>query len=1269
MKLLVVVVLVTVACANPVKNCNDCSSVRKVRPVCGTDQNTYPSRCHLHRTACLNEVKIGVLHNGNCTGRTCSKRDLDDFGEHLLVWIRNLKSVKDPEPEQTNTAAAPSPEPEPEPSLNSPRKLLVYWFFDLVDVVYDRFLTRKEFFELLDDVTHVHCARSFFDDRCDANGDDEVSLHEWCVCLGLDDAEIEPYNNECVNPDLQQFNDRLIDEFKSEYVKARGIAPTAPSDFVNPQPEAEPRRLTVEKKYIYWKFDVLDVNPYSRYLEADELNGLTRYLQRHIRPYGCANTFIRRCDQNRDFRISLHEWCQCLGLDKDGNPITTVETTVPVNTSAPNVCLLQPVTGKCRGAFPRYYYSSTKDKCFIFTYGGCGGNGNSFATSGDCLKACSPKKECSAASLNDFNSKVLVFVDKMKRTLPDDLTVPPFAGDPKPEPEHQIFSPEKLLIYWLWDRLDVSPHDDVLTGQEVEAYITKLAATVTSRECVTSYFSRCDRNSDRKISLAEWCFCHGLDNHCPAVRRADFNKKILEFIRIKKDGSSPDLTVPPFHGEPRPEPEQLLKTPEKRLVYWMWDRLDVLPHDDFITQKEFQSYETETKIITPFACSNSYFSYCDRNDDSKISLSEWCFCHGLDNTCPAANLRRYNSNILEYMRLRKVMSDDSITVPPFVGEPKPEAEARLTTPEKLLVYWQWDRLDVSPHDDYLTRAEVSSYLSDVRDKVEPFGCGLDYYDRCDRNSDDRISLSEWCFCHGLDNVCPAKNRRYFNANILDYIRITKQNQTSDLTVPPFEGEPKPESESRLTSPEKLLVYWQWDRMDVAPHDDYLTRAETAAFMTKVKTRVEPFGCSLNYFTYCDRNSDDRISLSEWCFCHGLDNTCPAGNRRRFNSNILEYMKLQKEGSNVPMTVPPFEGEPEPESEPSIKTPLKALVYWQWDRLDISPHDDYLTKSEVKTYMKDVRLTVEPFGCGLDYFKYCDRNSDDKISLSEWCYCHGLDNKCPVDNRRRFNLNVLDYIKAKKTSYRGTFIVPPFEGEPEPESEPQINTPEKLLVYWQWDLIDVGPHDDYITWQEIREYLNDVRRTVEPFGCGISYWRHLDLNHDGRISLKEWCYGHGLDPNMTLPTKGKFPGSHSVKNKTYLWYGDKECDSATREYFNNNLLAKIALKYFLNHHDDECKVPRPEPEGATPEPEAEPTIRKPEKRLVYWQWDELDVNPHDDYLDHVEVDKYIKTVAAKVCPYSCGYNMFGYCDTNDDDRISRHEWCSCLGQDNEPDPLE
>ena len=135
-------------------------------------------------------------------------------------------------------------------------------------------------------------------------------------CIGL----------ECTEQGLAEFNDRLIHEFSSEYDQAGGVVPAAPSDFENPQPESEPRKLTVQKKFIYWKFDTLDTNPYSRYLDPDELNSLTRYLQRNIRPYGCANTFIRRCDVDSDSRIGLHEWCRCLGLDQDGNPVNVKPT-------------------------------------------------------------------------------------------------------------------------------------------------------------------------------------------------------------------------------------------------------------------------------------------------------------------------------------------------------------------------------------------------------------------------------------------------------------------------------------------------------------------------------------------------------------------------------------------------------------------------------------------------------------------------------------------------------------------------------------------------------------------------------------------------------------------------------------------------------------------------------------------------------------------------------------------------------------------------------
>ena len=53
--------------------------------------------------------------------------------------------------------------------------------------------------------------------------------------------------------------------------------------------------------------------------------------------------------------------------------------------------------------------------------------------------------------------------------------------------------------------------------------------------------------------------------------------------------------------------------------------------------------------------------------------------------CPADNRRRYNLNLLEYMRFKKQQTATVISVPPFVGVPEPEAEPRLKTPEKILV--------------------------------------------------------------------------------------------------------------------------------------------------------------------------------------------------------------------------------------------------------------------------------------------------------------------------------------------------------------------------------------------------------------------------------------------------------------------------------------------------------------------------------------------------------------------------------------------------------
>jgi len=56
--------------------------------------------------------------------------------------------------------------------------------------------------------------------------------------------------------------------------------------------------------------------------------------------------------------------------------------------STSDICAQPKVIGRCRAAFPRFYYNPTAQACTSFTYGGCGGNENNFKTVGECQRAC-----------------------------------------------------------------------------------------------------------------------------------------------------------------------------------------------------------------------------------------------------------------------------------------------------------------------------------------------------------------------------------------------------------------------------------------------------------------------------------------------------------------------------------------------------------------------------------------------------------------------------------------------------------------------------------------------------------------------------------------------------------------------------------------------------------------------------------------------------------------------------------------------------------------
>lgn len=100
----------------------------------------------------------------------------------------------------------------------------------------------------------------------------------------------------------------------------------------------------------------------------------------------------------------------------------------------------------------------------------------------------------------------------------------------------------------------------------------------------------------------------------------------------------------------------------------------------------------------------------------------------------------------------------------------------------------------------------------------------------------------------------------------------KRAEAGHVEPSPSTGElSDPSAEPRMNTPAKITIYWMFDELDVAPMDRKLSRAEVGAFMNETVRNVHPRACAESQWTYCDYDDDDYISLSEWCWCNGLDN--------------------------------------------------------------------------------------------------------------------------------------------------------------------------------------------------------------------------------------------------------------------------------------------------------------------------------------------------------------------------------------------------------------
>lgn len=402
--------------------------------------------------------------------------------------------------------------------------------------------------------------------------------------------------------------------------------------------------------------------------------------------------------------------------------------------------------------------------------------------------------------------------------------------------------------------------------------------------------------------------------------------------------------------------------------------------------------------------------------------------------CSSLERTRFNTNIVrvfkeEYMRAYKRSAQNFPTVSPNNIDPV------MDTLDKKVVEWKFSQYDKDT-DNQLSRREVKALRRLVKKFIKPRACAKSFLKYCDADHNKFIERGEWSLCLGVDitkdQTTDAPPETEENPTGDSITRLTKllnpkssassrreeedrpflpppmfpnsSNMWPGLSKPKHNSKPKPEKKAHdCKSEEKSALQREAENPDggiFIPRctaDGQWQRAqchETVGYCWCVnESNGRPISgtATKGAEPVCNFEAEREI--------HG----CSYSEKQTFLSDLITA--ITTELSEFALNNTHTSLLPSPDTNQSVQ---ERAVRWKFRLMDENGNQ-VLEKQEfsmLKTTLKASRRKLTR-KCSRNFIRYCDENSNKRISLEEWVDCTGINRTLP-SNPKRTGKNPFDH---------------------------------------------------------------------------------------------------------------------------------------------------------------------------------------------------------------------------------------------------------------------